>query len=145
MYFVDSSFAIVKLKSDVILTLVLDMAFVKMTPVENHLPVLAAIPGQDMHVIYVTFAYQILVYIMEHVKMVLMGLHHVEYKCQYDIRFQFHNGDHSNRVDRYTGNYCCLKCIFPYSGMDENGTYLLFDSASKRELHTGQNRGNMCM
>jgi hypothetical protein len=89
--------AIPSLKSDVILTLVLDTAFVKMTPVENHLPVLAAIPGQDMHVIYVTFAYQIL--------------------------------DHSNRVDRYTGNYCCLKCIFPYSGMDENGTYLLFDSA----------------
>ena len=67
--------AIVKLKSDVILTLVLDMAFVKMTPVENHLPVLAAIPGQDIHVKYVTFVYQILVYIMEHVQMGLMWLH----------------------------------------------------------------------
>jgi len=42
--------AIVKLKSDVILTLVMDMVFVKMTLVDNHLPVSAAIPGQDIHV-----------------------------------------------------------------------------------------------
>lgn len=66
---------IVKLKSDVIMTLVTDMVFVKMTLVDNHLPVPAAIPGQDIHVIYVTFVYQILAYIMEHVNMGLMWLY----------------------------------------------------------------------
>ena len=64
-----------KLKSDVILTLVMDMVIVKMTLVENHLPVLAAIPGQDIHVIYVIFVYQILAYIMEHVNMGRMWLY----------------------------------------------------------------------
>lgn len=64
-----------KQKSDVILTLVMDMVFVKMTLVGNLLPVPAAIPGQEIHVIYVTFVYQFLAYIMEHVKMGLMWLY----------------------------------------------------------------------
>lgn len=64
-----------RLKSDVILTLVMDMVFAKMTLMDNHLHVPAAISGQDMHVIYGTFVYQILAYIMEHVQMGILRLY----------------------------------------------------------------------